>query len=374
MKNIILTLFLALPFSAFSQTCSEINLVTQKESPFQKIPVYDQDSLGTCYAYSTSQLADYYLMSNKKKTEPSVSPHWLALKYSNRFLRSGITGGTIGGTIEALREDGYCDSKDSDKLLHQFAKKGGMSDAEFLGILEDYFELYEMSMRSKKSFNETNLKVTGALNPKFVTKTRKLDLFRKASSRLSQKYCPANGHFAELEKAISGYLDLPTTYFLNKLAALDCPSPKKNLVPPPTFFSPKKNVEVEQSLIKTLSNNKPVGIGYCARIWWEPKTKNILTRAPKLTFWNEKQCGTHASVVVGMKPLGNKCQFLVRNSWGNGFSDGNSQYKCLCKNKKTKAYVDDCTKKTHSNKDYSVEGCWVSGEALSTNVMSTTSI
>src|SRR5690606_35114876 len=81
-----------------------------------------------------------------------------------------------------------------------------------------------------------------------------------------------------------------------------------------------------------------------------------------------KDCGHHASLVVGKKIIGKQCHYLVRNTWGTGFNSGTKKWNCLCKDRKTGKFLDNCTASKHNNGKYTVEGCWINGKALAANI------
>ncbi len=126
----------------WAQSCPTKNLLTEKESPFNTIPVYNQDGSGTCYAYSASQLANYYLLKNKKTTTLQYHPLWVALKYAQDVKNKSITGGVADVAIASIGDDPSCSYSSISSSLQKMAKDHKMTDHEIIGFIETYSAEY----------------------------------------------------------------------------------------------------------------------------------------------------------------------------------------------------------------------------------------
>jgi hypothetical protein len=97
-------------------------------------------------------------------------------------------------------------------------------------------------------------------------------------------------------------------------------------------------------------NAQPVGIGYCSKIL---EKKNYLGRFPdpkndmQMIAKDNEECGSHASIVIGMKNIEGKCHYLVRNTWGT-----KCDYDWTCR----------------FNSDQEAVGIWVEENALLNNL------
>jgi hypothetical protein len=78
--------------------------------------------------------------------------------------------------------------------------------------------------------------------------------------------------------------------------------------------------------------------------------------------------------MVGRKQIGEHCYMLVRNSWGTGWGDWNSNQKCICRHKVTREWVDECTYDEHGSGDYTVEACYMGQNQMSRNIQDITTI
>lgn len=129
--------------------------------------------------------------------------------------------------------------------------------------------------------------------------------------------------------------------------------------------------KVEEYIIKQLKRNKPVGIGYCSNVLSD-KDADMIYPNSHLTILDNTRvvrsksaCAGHASIVAGSRKKDNKCQLLVRNSWGDWKS---STWKdCLCET--SKGVFKDCK---YGDKKINSVGCWVDSDSLTRNIMDTT--
>ena len=107
----------------------------------------------------------------------------------------------------------------------------------------------------------------------------------------------------------------------------------------------KDPMKLYKLMTKQLNRKKSTGMGisYCAKVLKKPQYVGFIGRRTSI----DSKCGNHASLVVGKRARGGKCQFLVRNTWGNS-----CRYKWECeRNKKGKE-----------------EGIWIDAEALINNI------
>ena len=162
------------------------------------------------------------------------------------------------------------------------------------------------------------------------------------------------------------------------LASLILPVCNTNIpkprVPGPQFFFTDKDENWLSEIEDKLDNlNSPVSISYCSKVLSEPAYSGVEGRNIKTNQSTFKEgCGAHESLIVGKKKIAGSCHLLLRNTWGNGFSDATKNWKCLCKHKTTGAMVDECTNDTHNNGYYTVEGCWIDAKALTKNTFGAT--
>ncbi|NUM88698.1 MAG: hypothetical protein HUU37_05805 [Bdellovibrionales bacterium] len=84
--------------------------------PFSKIPEYNQNGIGICYAYAAAQLADSYALLQSPKKQKLTNPSIVALDYMLAYGTESFSdsGGTICAALEEIRKRGRCSGKASD--------------------------------------------------------------------------------------------------------------------------------------------------------------------------------------------------------------------------------------------------------------------
>lgn len=299
----LLFIFSVFSFQTFASECSAVNLITDPDSPFQKLPVYDQKQTNICYAYSASQMANYYLM--KKGETEKVHPAWVALNYAKDKGKKSLYIGHTKESLEALQRVSSC--------------------------------LYNRVSDALKNWSMTD---------------------EKSEARVLHK----------MEKGRT-----PAVETLSSVLAVPCgQSERINVRLPAVVRKNFQQLPDDESFEKFMLNQldkraEPFSIAYCSRVWKEPDYDGIDVTTSGIRDSLKKDCDYHESLVVGKKLVNNSCHLLVRNTWGNHWRKENRQWRCLCKEKLTGQFVDDCDPETHSDDQFSVEACWIPSEKLGRN-------
>jgi hypothetical protein len=304
-----------------------MNLITDTASPFQKIPVYDQKDSNICYAFSAAQMVDYQLIK-EGALKRSVHPAWLALNYAIGRNKSGLDIGHTKEAIERLQEANNCDFEKVTNAFTAFAGTHDLLDSKIIAFIEKYADLKHSPAPSdivtQHMFSELK-KISQ--NPV------------KVVSRILSQVC-SNRTPIQVPK-VSRY----------------------------NFTHLPDDKAFQNFLIQRLdANPTPISIAYCSRVWRDPSYDGIELTKTGIRDSLKKDCGYHESLVVGKKMAGDSCQLLIRNTWGDRWKAGNSKWKCLCKDRLSGQFVDDCTSSSHADENYSVEACWISSDVLSRNV------
>lgn len=353
----LVSLMLIFSSHVFASNCEEVNLVTEKNSPFKKVPVYDQDGAGICYAYAATQLVNYYLV--KKGQSRSIHPTWAALKYAeSSWFKNQLTSGLAVDTIKALKEAGVCSEEQVSKGLKEWATKAKLKESELIGFLEKVVPQISAQYRSAGySRNPFKAPLPSEAEVKATIQKAIKDF---------KPYCTAS---AELDKLMPELLNIGIMSSERVIASLvinECKKITKLNIPTPIRDRPKTDDDYGKILKTKLNSKTLTALSYCANILKDPKYDGIQS-----SMWDSRKsasdCGGHESIIAGKKMINNQCHFLLRNSWGAGFNSGTKKWKCLCKNKKTGAFLDNCESSKHNNGQYTVEGCWISESAINKN-------
>lgn len=282
-----LLLFL-ISFNLFAAECAPVNLITEPDSPFRKIPVYNQGSLNICYAYSAAQILDWYQIKNGAPKR-NIHPAWTALQYALLRNRDKLEIGHPKEAIESMKTSLNCDYD---------AVESAISHVEKINSVETLKEVM-------------------------------------------QEHCP-------VEKR--SFVMIPEVERLNFKTLNDDASYEK-------FLN-----------TKLTAAPSPVSIAYCANIWKTPEFDGIELDSQGQRDIVRKNCEYHESLVVGQKIVGDSCHFLVRNTWGTNWTSYNKNYSCVCRDRVTGEFADDCRPETHRNDRYTVEGCWLRSTDLARNI------
>jgi len=344
--------------TALYANCSPVNLVTEAKSPFAKIPVYDQDGLGTCYAYAASQQIDYYLIKNGG--ERSVHPLWAALKYADAKNKTNVTGGTSAEAVKAIIRAGNCDQDKVSKAITVWASKANVKEAEVVNLIEKLAPQMKSQLSQKKKKDPKAKGLTA----------NEVEVAIRAAIKEHQPFCSAGATWDKLIPALKSLKVLDSTVLLSHLIMPECSSDLTKLrIPSPTILKSSTDIGWERILNSRLNKKTPISMSYCSKVLQAGVDHRGITKRGKVPNDNKYgQCGNHASLVVGKKEIGGSCHYLVRNTWGTGFSSATKKWNCLCKNRKTGKYLDNCTASKHNNGQYTVEGCWINGKALAANI------
>jgi hypothetical protein len=361
--KIILIAFALLAQSVFAQDCAPMNLITEENSPFNKIPVYDQDGLSVCYAYAAAQLVDYQLVKNG--SERSVHPLWAALKYAESAKQEKISSGITYNAIQQMIKDGNCRYDDIQSALGTWAEKAKVNE-------DDVMDLGERLAPKFKNLYETK-KIT---DPTATLTAIEVETAITEAINDHKPWCSAGATWDALMPELRALSLLSSRKVLTDLVLPVCSKDLQKLdLPKLTYYRTDVDDEYASTLDKKLGSIKgPVSVTYCSKVLYEPEFVGVVRKTKTTAESYEGNCGGHESLIVGKKKIGDQCHFLLRNSWGNGFSSSTKNWKCLCKNRETGEMVDDCSNDTHNNGQFTVEGCWISGDRLSKNLFGMTSL
>ncbi len=353
----LLLLLLFASASAFAQDCKEQNLVTEANSPFQKIPVYDQNGSDTCYAFTGAQMADYHLIKKGAKTR-SIHPAWVALQTARRWFNDSLTNGSSAiKSLVSLERFQNCSYDNVAQGLAAWAKKANVTESEILNLIEKYSPVIRELSTEKGALAEADYR------------------YALEVALEEHRSCSANPTWAQLLPLLSELKLLSSPDMLAKLLLPACENGQQPVsLPKAKYEYLADEAAIASKLASKLEKLKsPVALTYCANLWSNPDYKGVIARGPSAPTVLQT-CGQHASVVVGKKMIAGTCHFLVRNSWGKEFNSFNEKWTCLCKNRSTGAFVDNCTASMNANKQFDVEGCWIKADAISKNASDLTTL
>jgi hypothetical protein len=351
MKFIITLLLMALPVYS-GANCDPMNLVTEPNSPFQKIPVYDQDGMNICYSYAASQVADYHLIK-KNGGDRIVHPLWGAMKFAKSINNKTLELGVSGTVINLLKSNGNCHRDDVTKILHHLSTKTNAPEADILSMLTKLQFKFDQEKRKTRS---------GDLN------NQTIDQIIHDEIKADKETCSTNRTWEGILPQLRSLSVINTPQLFEKLLFWKCLRSKPLDLPEPKYNLSVTDEDGALYLQNTLQRTSaPVVVSYCATSLIKPDYVGF-KRAKNITnYAYDEECANHESIVVGKKQMNNSCHFLLRNTFGTAFGEWTKGKKCLCKTTATNEFVDDCTAETHDNGKYIVEACWIPESTLIKN-------
>lgn len=359
-----------LTFNAWAEDCSPVNLITEENSPFNKIPVYDQDGAGICYAYAAAQMMDYHLIKNGEQ-DRKIHPVWVALQYAISKDKDSLSYGHPDLAINSVLNSANCEYEVLEKGLAEWAETSNIPESE----LVSFMELFVDQLQTMKDYKKSSI---FSLNTTLTENELQAVFSSSVGIHATELTCSDPITLANLYPKLKDLLEITPQQMLLKILSKSChqASSLKTKIPKAVrkndLYSNGK--EVVQEISHYLDSSRaPIGINYCSNIFEEPKYEGVFNNFLRgSVFSQKKDCQSHVSIIVGKKKINNSCLYLIRNSWGSNWDKDNQKWKCLCKNKKTSEFIDDCTFEKHNGPKYSVEGCWLPSEILQKNVFSLT--
>lgn len=353
-----IALFILSILSGTLFACAEYNLYKTNKS-FASIPISDQDSTSTCFAYTATTLLDTERfeggIDKNKRTHPLFAAYIYHMTLKD--TKATLSGGYVAEALRALAENKICFEGEGHKQIEKYKGINHLSDAHFMNILEqtyDYFSKAKRLNKEKRSMTNRNFLGCSVDNKSIAQNI--LGKILEDFSIMPENIFPTS-IMGKILKKCTDVVKVHPRIDISKLKSEKC-------------FTCTDD-QLKLYILNQLKRNKPVAVSYCSKVLNDKFTKSIkennifLYEDNKRNTRIKKDCWPHASIVAGSRTKGGKCQMLVRNTWGDWKS---STWKdCLCET--SKGYYEPCKKG-----DFKLNsvGCWVDADALTRNTYRTT--
>lgn len=339
---------LTFSFCVFGEeNCSTLDLHANNDSPFNKIPTYDQDGSGLCYAFATSQLIDYYRIKNNDHSYDLTNPVYAAWStyYENSKERESLSGGFSNDIITALKANGVCSNREIKNRLALLAKTNKLTEAQILHFIETMFKHYH------GVYGAENLETLKAAKKEMLTKNR---LTCEQIEELTNVF------------VANHYLGIAPTVILSEIFK-DCTKRKINL---PSFTRTHFGTDatVKSMIEESLNKELPAQVDLCSKIFRVPPNENYRGLSPTLflprtsNLTNKNDCGLHAVLVTGRTKINGQCHYQIRNSYGSFWYPPHAT-SCSC-------FLKNGAYKTFCQKGEGLEyvACWFKEQDIVPNV------
>lgn len=340
--------------------CPTQNLYTIPDSPYQKIPVYDQDGAEICYAYVGSELANYSLLSRKLVSKPVIHPLWTAYLYSYYEDEPEIDGGSAALALKILGEKGVCNAEDVQKALKEFANGAQLTEPEVLSFLSSMRRgMKKLQKRNKFKFKKMNQ--DEMFNKSFLKVSTEFKSFNDDNLTCAKE------DFSKQLSQIDLLHNHLVTIFHN-IVYRKCTKFTRYDLDYDNYYGESDDQVKNQIRVFFTKEKKPLAIRFCGNVLYNDKFDGI-ENVDRIKA--SKKCYRHASLLVGTREKAGKCEYLLKNTWGSSWEKWTKERSCFCQNKKTSEYIEDCKKETHPESDYTVLACWIAEDKLAKNIYGT---
>jgi len=334
MKYILLLLFLSPSLFAAPGCEKRVNLLMHKWIKHRQMPQFGQGHAGICYAYGAMQMAGNWREVNGLRITQNIAlPNGIyagllerAYKQesTNKYDKSTLDQGSISSTISGIRKYGMCKTDVIQRSIKKFAKKKDINLNAFYEFTKSYILPYNERLPKEKFWwkltfwksKETRMTEGRAKAKKKATEkaAKKMSSYRDRFGMVDQM------DIEKIRDVMEPYIDNHDYVGFFKDVFSDC-FKKENIylksqkLPPLFMIKNKNHKKTTQRIVELLDRKKPtwLGMSYDHHILRNQYHK-----------FNES---THVSLIVGKRVRNNRCQFLVRNSWGN-FCKYDSAWEC----------------------------------------------
>lgn len=350
-----ITLYFSFLFSIhLLANCEPVSLY-EAQYPLNDMSIVNQGEIASCYAQTTAQMVEYHLRSESYDS-PEVKGLWVALvhklKRKVHWSPGKLDYSLLEWAIKDLEEKKNCSIEDYNQGLNNIRSNNNISDDDLVYFLHRVFVRYKKNLLSiKYRKNALQNAYNKVVSDKFFK--------NKISSSIFQQIAPMQNY------KLKGFLK-----YLEGSVFKSCQDRIDLTAMIPEVISTARGFESDDMIINVMSNiltsakPQPIGLGYCSNIFDNPPGSLNLIKRPRLLnmVMKAKKCSAHYSVVVGQRPKGNSCQFMIRNSYGTG--KWAVDRSCLCD------FKDGSRGDCHSESlpvGSKVLGCWVDGKELAQN-------
>jgi len=355
-KLLLITIsFIYSSFAISALDCPEVNLY-ETNKRLNTMPIEFQGDMNTCYAHS---LAQNYNMSVAQTSEDKISAYWIAFLHKNKILHwnpKDMDFSMIAWASIDLNKWGKCDYSTLETSINEYKNGANYSHDQFFFLYKYYFK----TIKKKDTNNNSEWKnIISLLTKRLKKETKKytypwkeIDILKV----LNPIRVSSNG---------KSFFD-----FLKDTIYAKCIESKTDINYALDVYGIKTETN-EDLAIKTgnyLSQGRAISIGHCPDVTYDEGSlgKKNIKIMPRLFKSFSRKCGAHYALLVGSrKNAQNKCEYLVRNSYGKGFWADKS-YTCYCEDNNTKQRT-NCSKSNFKSTETTVLGCWIDGERLLTN-------
>ncbi|TDJ09493.1 MAG: hypothetical protein E2O68_00250 [Deltaproteobacteria bacterium] len=295
----------------YRKSCSKyVNLMRRNWSMHREVPNLDQGPVGICYSHAATTLIDMYRDIHMPKYSKRIAlsnPQYTALLYHMEYpggsylgKSNTLDGGWAQKAIDAVRKHGMCRFDVINRSMQNFSKENQISTRDWYAFTEWFLEFYDKKTQRELQRAPNKSKALKDIFSRYTKRKRIEDFYNYADFTKifnSMKPYLLTASYKDYAKDVFGQCFKKENIYL----------PTKRL---PKIITHRGIGGKAKRIIKELDKKNPVGITYTADVLrggrkWYHDIKY---------FWKSPN---HQSVIVGKRVRNKKCEFLLKNSWGN---------------------------------------------------------
>ena len=303
----------------------EIDLRKSKAAIFEDLPIRNQGNYGICYAHAASTLIDFHRISRNGGTKVNLSdPLASAIISTKAMAEMSIDGGTVCDVVDGLKLTGFGCSN-SGATANQVRDLGNTMQR----LLVE--QVYMPYLTGQKKFKA----ILGSWIDPAVRKTVEKQLTAEQKTYLDRMTSAVHGfenlisvrgiprdRFPKTAKLVEFFQN---TYLKSKWASFEgdlafmvirnnCVASKFTMPALTCQEHNKGNSNVISVMDSSLKIGKPVGANICANFLTQKNYYGATSGASV-----NRDCLSHAVVIIGKRDRAGSCEYLIRNSWGPNY-------------------------------------------------------
>jgi hypothetical protein len=308
----------------------------------KNMPMLDQDGMGICYAFTSSQMIEYEAKKNGINRSFSSIDASFVTKAKDIAETFQLDSGQPDKAIKAIIKDGVASRGCIDNVIKKHTQGTSLSSEEFLALVEDVW----IARRAKTTEAKIKADLQSTCDQYGISVNQFSDLLKDLNKPFKTfiydmfKECNLDRQKAKVIQDLD--LDLKT-----KVSG--------------------SNSEMVKFMDKFLDKQKIPNLTICAEIiQGKPEHRGLLLsdkREFKKNKEGKRDCGSHSVLVTARRKVGHSCEYLIRNSWGGSWAP--KDMKCACKT--AQGYYPDCSLNKEKSGNKVMVGCWVKEENLIPN-------
>jgi hypothetical protein len=340
--------------------CPAVNLYEVPVRPFDRMPIYDQGELSTCYAYTASQLIDFWRFKNDPAARDLTSPVWTALVHKVRmplhWNPDNLDFSRMAWVFKSLEREGICRAEVVDRAIERLRNGNArMQEADLMSFFQELWDEYQ----NQASILGLNPGAYDLAYAKISSKPYYADRIENSLVE-SFRFIDGGSRGKRLQTLLARVMNECTGENLLKVSLPDWKSIGLGFA---------SNRKIIHKMNEILERGSPLGLGYCSNLLDEGPGYRAFRFKPRIlgVAFRQAKCGAHYSIVAGQRPRRDgSCEFLIRNTYGTGF--WTDHFSCMCRSRDPSiAGFQDCKASQAERNNQQVVGCWISGQDLANN-------